>query len=254
MAPLPPPLAAEKEFERALLSSAEADAPPEGAARRALARFATEAALLARVAPPPPSTTLPRGKSLGKWLGWGVVASTALVAAYWVGRTTASPASVSAAPPPLDVSAAVVSAPRAVSPASVTAVTVPTASSPAPRKQLDSASARRAIAPTKQSPSMPPTTPSLAEELARLDAARTALAIGDFDGTARELARYEAEFPRGSLAREADLVAITALSEKGDRAEAMRRARRFLTLYPRDVHAARVKELVSWQSLEPDPR
>jgi TolA-binding protein len=88
-------------------------------------------------------------------------------------------------------------------------------------------------------------TPSspLAAEVARIDAARTSNAVGDYDGTVQLVERYHRDFPSGALAPDADVVALEAVAAKRDRAETARRAALFLSRYPGDPHAARVKWL-----------
>jgi hypothetical protein len=85
----------------------------------------------------------------------------------------------------------------------------------------------------------------LAVEVARLDAARTSNAVGDYDRTLQLIERYHREFPDGALAPDADVVALEAVAAKRDRAETARRAALFLARYPDDPHAAHVKWLAA---------
>jgi TolA-binding protein len=84
---------------------------------------------------------------------------------------------------------------------------------------------------------------TLAAEVSRIDIARIAVASGDFDGAIRLIERYHGDFPEGALSPDADVVALEAAVGKHDRAEVAERARRFLTRYPNDPHAARVRWL-----------
>jgi hypothetical protein len=84
---------------------------------------------------------------------------------------------------------------------------------------------------------------SLAEEVARLDAARAASRRGAYDETARLVASYHRDFPLGALAPDADVIAIEAVAKQGDQANLERLCTRFLRLYPADPHAARVRSL-----------
>jgi hypothetical protein len=86
---------------------------------------------------------------------------------------------------------------------------------------------------------------SLAAEVARLDAARTSNAVGDYDETIRLIERYHREFPDGALAPDAEVVALEAVAAKRDQAETARRAALFLSRYPGDPHAARVRWLAA---------
>lgn len=81
---------------------------------------------------------------------------------------------------------------------------------------------------------------SLAQEVAELDRARSAVWARDFDLALRRVEAFHAEFPRSQLAPDAEALAIEALRSKGDESAAERRAQRFLKRYPRDPHAERV--------------
>ena len=83
----------------------------------------------------------------------------------------------------------------------------------------------------------------LADEVARIDDARTAAAMGDHDEAIALVDRYHRDFPGGALAADAEVVALEALAAKHDTAELARRAALFLARYPRDPHAARVRNL-----------
>jgi outer membrane protein assembly factor BamD (BamD/ComL family) len=67
--------------------------------------------------------------------------------------------------------------------------------------------------------------------------------VGAFERALALVSQYRREFPEGALSREADVLAIQALAEKGEKAEVARNARSFLARHPRDPQAARVKEL-----------
>ncbi len=82
---------------------------------------------------------------------------------------------------------------------------------------------------------------TLAAEVSRLDAARTACRVGDYNEVIRLVENYHREFPSGVLAPDADVVEIEALVGKQDRAAAARRARAFLAKYPNDPHATMVQ-------------
>jgi outer membrane protein assembly factor BamD (BamD/ComL family) len=56
---------------------------------------------------------------------------------------------------------------------------------------------------------------------------------------------YHRDFPSGTLAPDAEVVAIEALVDMKDRTTMARRAARFLALYPTDPHANRVKRLAA---------
>jgi TolA-binding protein len=82
---------------------------------------------------------------------------------------------------------------------------------------------------------------SLAAQVRRLDAARTAYRIGAYIDAIHWVEDYHREFPNGVLAPDADVVEIEALVGKQDREAAARRARAFLAKYPNDPHATMVQ-------------
>jgi TolA-binding protein len=83
----------------------------------------------------------------------------------------------------------------------------------------------------------------LAAEVSWIDAARTASLDGNHDEAIRLIERYHRDFPKGALAPDADVVALEAVAAKRDRAEVARRSALFLSQYPSDPHAARVRGL-----------
>lgn len=85
---------------------------------------------------------------------------------------------------------------------------------------------------------------ALAAEVARIDAARSALAGGDADRALSELEAYHRERRLGVLDREALLLAIRAHSERGETARARELARRYLNAHPDDAHAPRLRQLL----------
>ena len=86
---------------------------------------------------------------------------------------------------------------------------------------------------------------TLAAEVSRIDAARTANAAGDYDEAVWLIARYHRDFPDGALAPDADVVALEAVAAKRDRPETARRAALFLSRYPDDPHTEKVKRLAA---------
>ena len=91
---------------------------------------------------------------------------------------------------------------------------------------------------------------TLAAEVSRIDAARTANAAGDYDEAVWLIARYHRDFPDGALAPDADVVALEAVAAKRDRPETARRAALFLSRYPDDPHTEKVKWLAEHLSSE----
>jgi|GEM_PF-1953911 len=95
---------------------------------------------------------------------------------------------------------------------------------------------------------VPPTTPPspaarLTEETRAVGAVRTSLQRGDTREALRLLDGYDAEFPRGVLAEEAEVLRIETLIRAGNESEASSRANRFLAERPQSPHAARVRTM-----------
>jgi hypothetical protein len=133
---------------------------------------------------------------------------------------------------------------------------VPADSAPAadpPRVPLTPASAA-----TQAEPSPPASTPAsvarpaavpsapartLAEEVASLDRARSALSSGGAAAALAELNRHDKEFPRGALSIEAMVLRIEVLS-RSNRPAAVSMARSFLRSQPSSPYRARILSLV----------
>ena len=85
---------------------------------------------------------------------------------------------------------------------------------------------------------------TLGAEVARLDAARRAFRLGAYARAVRLIDAYRREFPAGELRPDAEVIAIEALGQERRTSAAARRATRFLTRYPGDPHADRVRRWV----------
>ena len=226
-------------FERELLRSWDLEQPSERARAGALAAvgLAAGAAGAAKVAAG--ATLAPKGIWLGgaltKWalLGLFGVGAAGAAFVYAHGRHVSSPQTAttrtalveSPAPPP----APAVSEVSAVAPAPVTTAV------PAPVVTV----------PAHPSKHPAPAASALAEQVATLDRARTALASGDGATALREIAACEARYPRGALVEEAEVLRIEALLAEGDRAAAARLGARFLSAHPKSPHAVHVRSLVA---------
>jgi hypothetical protein len=84
----------------------------------------------------------------------------------------------------------------------------------------------------------------LTEESALLTRARAALRTGDAAGAERMLQRMGAEFPRGVLEQERQVLSIEVLAARGDTAAAKARAREFTRAHPTSPHTARLRSLL----------
>lgn len=246
---------AQAHFERSLFESAHGDAPPPGATERAWRRFAADAALLAPVA----SASAPRGwfesaaARAARWTLIGAIGGGGLVA-VWLRPQAPASAPVAAPVPALSPALTVREPPAAATPpdSAVSSLAVrPLEAAPAsapPASAPPASSIARPHKPSVPSPIAPASKSStvesaLAREVAALDAARTALAVGANASALRQIAQYHRDFPQGELSADADVVAIEALAAEGDRAATKRAASRFLRQHPRDPHVARIREL-----------
>jgi hypothetical protein len=238
---------AQADFERSLFESARGDAPLPSASERAWRRFAADAALLAPVAAAP---SAPRGWFDGaaaraaKWTAIGAIGGGSLVAVWLSPPAPREPAlaPTSVAPAaPSEVAPARIGAPALAEPAAATepasASTPPAPGHGARPRKASGASLSSRASQTSAAESL------LAREVAALDAARRALAVGASASALRQIERYHRDFPQGELSADADVLAIEALAAEGDGAATKRAARRFLRQYPRDPHVARIREL-----------
>jgi len=231
---------ADERFERLLIDSAQNDELPSNvdAAWNKFGATLSGASLLAAGAGGALAVQRAQRWLAAKWLIWGALTGSALTA------LSLRPSHEQRAEAP-----ALLSAPLAVP---VIASVAPTASSqaeapqPASRPPATARPAPHSLRPrapaTRGEPAASPSS-TLTAQVALLDAARTAIAAGAFAEALRLSERYRAEFPTGELAPEAEVVAIEALIERGQRQPAAERAARFLARYPGDPHTARVKWL-----------
>lgn len=248
------------EFERQLLGSAADDAPSAEQAERAWLKFAAGAGALAAGAsalsaagpraPVPGAASAghrtPRAQAL-KWAAMGALSGGGLVALWLAPHPPVPPplpARVVQAPATPEIPA-----PPSLAPSEPPRAILPPPSQPVPSssaRPLARGSATRAAQPAQRAPTgAPPAAHEslLAREVAALDAARTALAIGAGASALQQIEHYHRDFPAGELGADADAIAIEALALGSDDAALQRAAHEFLERHPRDPHAARVREL-----------
>lgn len=168
-----------------------------------------------------------------KWLGIGAVGGLVTMSgvSYVMSRGEPPPKPAIEARAP--VARAPVVAPREVEPPKVV-VPAPSASS-VPEKP------RATAAPAT---SAPPEPPSIAAELADIDAARAALAAGQHATALGRLDAWEQRPGRKAFAQEALFLRMDALAQSGRRAEAEQAARRLLQSSPDGPHAAKARALI----------
>jgi len=153
------------------------------------------------------------------------------------GKETSSPPSVMTAPTP---------AHAAIEEASAVQPAAPPEAEPTKQALPAQAGARRQ---SRTSSNDSPTSPTrgrdadLREEIALLDAARTALASGSPHKAMGFLGQYARRYPNGTFVPEALALRIEALTDAGDRASAHALARGFLKAHPSSPLAERVERL-----------
>jgi hypothetical protein len=85
---------------------------------------------------------------------------------------------------------------------------------------------------------------SLAEQVQSLDRARVALGAGESSAALREIARYRATWPDGVFLTEASVLEIEALAVQGERKQAAARAAEFVAAHPDSPQADRLRGLI----------
>ena len=232
---------ADERFERLLIDSAQSDELPThvDAAWHKFGAVLSGVSVLAAGAGGTLAVQRAQRWLAAKWLIWGVLAGSALTAL-----------SLRPSHDHRTVPSAALSVPTAVP---TTTSSTPTAGIEVVTRQRDAAPPTtpkamphsiRPRTPASHSEAAPPATSTLTAEVALLDAARAAAAAGTFAEALRLADRYRIDFPGGELAPEAEVVAIEALVERGEKPSARERAARFLARYPGDPHTGRVKWLV----------
>jgi TolA-binding protein len=232
---------------RALLRSAEADEPPDGAMRRVLTRAGVGVAIAAATtamttASASVSVSVSAAKAapmlVGKWLAVVAVVGAGAVGAVhvarpWTSSILAGQAAVKTAhpEPQLPTTPAIEAAP-AIEPAPAVE-DVPAAPVTAP------------IAPPFRHHKAPPAASAdIMGEIAAITLVRGALDKGDARGALAALDHYQQDYPRGTLAPEATVLRIEALQLAGDRSRAKALAESFLKAHPKSPHAQRVRSLL----------
>ncbi|HXK17756.1 MAG TPA: tetratricopeptide repeat protein [Polyangiaceae bacterium] len=222
-------------LERELLGSVRHVGPPDGAKDQAWRAIAGQIAVVAAVGAVSSSTAAAASKAgIGTMATWALSAKIAAVAAagglalgggYMVlhGASESSPAV----------------APRTV-------VAPPTHAAP-PAVPLAPKEAE-AVAPPEDAPAEgapsrklePHRLDALQAESALLTQARAELRSGNAAGAQASLDRLQAQFPKGMLTQEREVLAIEVLSAQGNVEGAKRRARAFVKAYPKSPHSGRL--------------
>jgi hypothetical protein len=239
-------------FERHLLAAAAQDAPPPAASARAFRELSSDAhalAALTALAPAAPARAWYRSRSAQRsplgWLLLGAVAGGSVVA-LWLTPLLAPPAVPPAPPRP---TAEQLAEPPLVPEAAQTPQLLPESAA----STTAASSGRSALSSRLKPRASAELASRLVREVAALDAARAALAVGATSSVLEQIARYHREFPAGELTADADAVAIEALAAERDHAALALAAQRFLQRHPHDPHAPRVRELAFIKPPAPPP-
>lgn len=232
-------------LERTVLGSARADAPSHAA----------KAALLAALAPPPPPSDVPSAapsllRRIGARYAPGVAIAVGVgVAALMsVGRENDRRASPNEAVFDVAPSASAVAPSISESSVALPAIVVdPPVLEPPAHDTVETAPATSAARPVAATtprasvrPSAEPVDDSLAREIERVGAARSALTAGDPARTLALLDAYDVDFPRGAFNVEVSVLRVEALARRGQIEEARELGERFLAQHPDGAFARRV--------------
>jgi Outer membrane lipoprotein len=224
-------------LERELLGSVRHVGPPDDAKDRAWRAIAGQIAVVAAVGAASSSTAAAASKaSVGTLVSWALSTKLAAVAVasglalgggYLVLRS-APEGSPSVAPrhvvPPVTHTAPVTVAPKE---AEVT--------TPVEEPAVEDAPARR-LEPRKLD--------LLKAESALLTEARAQLRSGNPAGAQASLERLQAQFPKGMLTQEREVLAIEVLYARGNVDGAKRRAKAFVARYPKSPHSAKLSRFL----------
>jgi hypothetical protein len=214
------------DLERTLLQAGRGERPsPELTARMAAGLGISAAAAVTAAAPAAaaaaPAAAAVKTTALAAWVPAGVIALA--VAAGVVAVRVASP------PVP----------PAPVSRPAPAAIAAPQAEVPIAEPAPDIITEKR-IEKIRRRPAPPPPAGDLRDQIALVDAARTAVKSGATERALTLLRRYEATYPGGAFRPEVLALRIETLDDAGRGAEARALAREFLARYPQSPVADRV--------------
>ncbi len=219
-------------LEANLLRLARSEGPSGESRRRILAGLGAGIAAGTLAEPSGAAQTATGGAGGSAAVKWGV-ASVVAIGASVVAFLSLQPKAPSVAVAPHPVVAA---------PAALTAAPASTAAAPVtPITKVEDLPTLVDGAGTDASKSV--AAPSLADEVAAIRSAKSALAGGNAAQALRELDAYRVHFPHGRLAQEATVVRIEALINSGNQAAAGAIADRFLAAHADSPYSARVRSL-----------
>jgi TolA-binding protein len=218
-------------LERELLGSVRHVGPPEGAKDRAWRNIAGQIAVVTAVGAVSSSTAAAASKaSAGTLASWALSTKIALVAAGGFAVGGGYLALRSEAPSPSVAPRAVVAPSTQVAPV-------------APLAPKGAEVALTPEAPSEDAPSHklePRRLDALKAESALLTDARAQLRSGNLAGAQASLDRLQAQFPKGMLTQEREVLAIEVSYARGNVEGAKRRAKAFVKAYPKSPHSAKL--------------
>ena len=201
--------------------------------RGALARFEAE-----RTAGTSPSGAPPAvGRTTTASFKFGALAAIAIALA---GGWTVVRSGEDAAPP--ENAAAPVNAPEIAPPSKEPIVAAP---SEAPSIRVDDLPTAATPSPAPKPAARTAGSASFDDELALVEAARTALAKGDASGCLGRLDEYDRRVQKGTFEREVAVMRIEALIARGENARARSLGESFLAQNPNSPYANRIRSLVA---------
>jgi hypothetical protein len=193
--------------------------------------------------------TLPiTGALLAKWGAVGAAIGTLAVGAARIATDAARvpPASASSVPSSGARPASVAPVPALSAPRQAEPGAVPDIAEPLPTATETRAQPLPPAAPDSgPAPAAPLDAETLAAEVKSVDRARAALAAGQAQRTLEELGEYERRFRKRGLEPEALYLRMEASLSLGQTAQARDAAQRLLARYPKSLHAARARVVLS---------
>ena len=222
-------------LERELLGSVRHVGPPEGAKDLAWQKIAGQIAVVTAVGAISSSTAAAASKaSAGTLASWALSTKIALVAAGGLALGGGYMALRSEAPSPS-------TAPRAV--------VAPTPAAPvlAPLPKPAEVAPAPAEAPAEEAPSHKLALrgpDALKAESKLLTDARAQLRSGNLAAAQASLDRLQAQFPKGMLTQEREVLAIEVAYARGNVEAAKRRAKAFVKAYPKSPHSAKLSRFL----------
>ena len=219
-------------LERELLGSVRHVGPPEGAKDIAWRNIAGQIAVVAAASAVSTSTAAAASKaSAGTLASWALSTKIALVAAGGLALGGGYLALRSEVPSPGTAPRAVVAP---VTPAAPVVAPLPKPADVTPTPEV----------PAEEAPSghklMPRGPDALKAESKLLTDARAQLRSGNLAAAQASLDRLQAQFPKGMLTQEREVLAIEVAYARGNVDAAKRRAKAFVKAYPKSPHSAKL--------------